>query len=60
MLTSSFPPEWVDWVIAETGRRGQRDRLFPPRLEDLKERTSEDPPRARLRSRWPAHADLIS
>src|SRR6266511_2766107 len=32
VLTSTFPPELVDRVIAETGRREQRQRLLPARV----------------------------
>ena len=31
-LTSTFPPELVDWVVAGTGRAEQRRRLLPARV----------------------------
>jgi hypothetical protein len=31
-LTSTFPPELVDWVVAATGRAEQRRRLLPARV----------------------------
>jgi Insertion element 4 transposase N-terminal/Transposase DDE domain len=32
VLTSTFPPELVDRVVAETGRREERQRLLPARV----------------------------
>jgi hypothetical protein len=32
VLTRTFPPDWLDRVIDETGKREQRVRLLPARM----------------------------